>query len=208
MIEIFFQPSNLIPTILFLVIVAFWLTVVIGALDLDIFDFDLDIDTDVDTDAEVDSSNVFGLNKILTFFNLGKIPFMVFLTFLIIPWWFGTILLNNILGINNFFFGLLTLIALLIPSLFIAKILTTPFVKIFAALDKGNIQRDILGTIGTVRYTSSPEKTGQGEFQLDDAFLTLNIRTKKGTVNRGDSVMIISDKNKDEYYLVEQQIII
>ena len=208
MIEIFFLPSNLIPTILFLVIVLYWITVLLGALDFDVFDFDLDIDTDVDTDMEMDSSNVFGLNKILTFFNLGKIPFMVFLTFLTIPWWFGTILVNNILGIESFLLGLLILIALLIPCLFVAKILTTPFVKIFAALDKGNEQRDILGVVGTVRYTASNEKTGQGEFQLDDAFLTLNIRTKKGMVNRGDSVMIISDKNKDEYYLVELKIII
>jgi len=133
---------------------------------------------------------------------------MVFLTFLTIPWWFGTILVNNILGIESFLLGLLILIALLIPCLFVAKILTTPFVKVFSDLDKGNKQSDILGTIGTVRYGASAEKTGQGEFQLDDAFLTLNIRTKKGTVNRGDSVMVINDKNKDEYYLVEQQIII
>jgi len=68
MIEIFFLPSNLIPTILFLVIVLYWITVLLGALDFDVFDFDLDIDTDVDTDMEMDSSNVFGLNKILTFF--------------------------------------------------------------------------------------------------------------------------------------------
>lgn len=191
-----------------MVILLYWITVLFGALDFDVFDFDLDLDTDIDADAEMDSSNVFGLNKVLSFFNLGKIPFMVFLTFLTIPWWFGTVLLNNILGIESFLFGLIVLIALLIPALFIAKILTGPFVKIFAALDKGNEQRDILGTVGTVRYTASPDKTGQGEFQLDDAFLTLRIRTKTGTVNRGDSVMVISDKNRDEYYLVEQQIII
>jgi len=208
MIEIFFLPSNLFATTLFLVVIAYWLTVIVGALDLDLFDFDIDTDTDIDSDAELDSSNIFGLNKVLSFFNLGKIPFMVYLTFLTIPWWFGTVLINHLLGIGSFLLGLVVLAALLIPSLFIAKVLTTPFVRIFEALDRENGQKDLIGIIGTVRHSASPNKLGQGEFQLDDAFLTLNIRTKKGMVNRGDSVMIISDKNKDEYYLVELKIII
>ena len=71
MIEIFFLPSNLIPTTLFLVVLLYWITVLFGALDFDVFDFDIDLDADVDADAEMDSSNVFGLNKVLSFFNLG-----------------------------------------------------------------------------------------------------------------------------------------
>lgn len=206
MIHIFFQASNIIVTVLFLVILLYWLVVLFGAVDFDTFDFDFDVevDADVDVDADVESSSIFGISKLLRFFNLGRVPFMVFLTFLVLPWWFGTVIVNNFFGFEGFIPGLVVLIPMLILSLFVAKILTTPFVKIFAALDKDNGERDVLGTIGTVRMTASENKTGQGEFKLGDAFLTLKIRTKEGTAKIGEKVMIVSDSNKDDFYEVEQ----
>lgn len=202
MIHIFFQSANIIPTILFLVIIFYWLTVLIGAVDLDTLDFDLDFD--VDADADVDSSNLFGLNKILVFFNLGRVPFMVFLTFLVLPWWFSTVIVNHWLGIESFIPGLIVLFPMLILSLFAAKFLTMPFVKIFDTLDKENHERDILGTVGEVRISASSEKTGQGEFKLDNAFLSISIRTKEGDVKIGEKVMIVNDQHKNEYYIVER----
>lgn len=202
MIHIFFQSANIIPTILFLVIIFYWLIVLIGAVDLDTLDFDLELD--VDGDADVDSANLFGLNKILAFFNLGRVPLMVFITFLVIPWWFTTIIVNHWLGIESFIPGLFVLLPMLILSLFAAKFLTMPFVKIFDALDKDNHERDILGTVGEVRITASSERTGQGEFKLDNAFLSINIRTKEGEVKIGEKVMIVNDQQKNEYYIVER----
>lgn len=208
MLDIFFQPSNAIPTILFLVIVLYWLVVLFGAIDFDVFDFDIDVDVDTDVDIDVDadaeSTNIFGLNKILAFFNLGKIPFMVFLTFLVLPLWFGTVIVNHWLGINSFLPGLLILIPMLLLSLFVAKILTTPFVKIFAALDKEESTRDILGTTGNVHVTASKEKIGLADFLVGDTTLRLPIKNKhNGVLKRGDKVMIINDKNKTEFYHVE-----
>jgi hypothetical protein len=214
MIHIFFLASNIIVTVLFMVILLYWLVVLFGAVDFDTFDvdFDVEVDTDIDVevdadvDSEVESSNIFGLNKILHFFNLGRVPFMVFLTFLVIPWWFGVVIVNNLLGFEGFLMGFLITLALLIPCLFAAKILTAPFVKIFAALDKSNEDRDVLGTIGVVRFSASETKTGQAEFVLGDAHLSLNIRTKKGEAKIGEKVMIVNDSKKDEYYIVEQHI--
>lgn len=204
MIDIFFQASNFIVTLLFLVIVLYWLVVLFGAIDFDVIDFDLDVDVDADADVDGNSSNIFGLNKVLTFFNLGKIPFMVFLTFLVIPWWFATVIINHFFGFTSFVPGLLVLIPAFFGSLFVAKILTTPFVKIFAALDKGNVEQDILGTIGEVHIRATEERTGQGEFKLGGAFLNLKIRSKSGELNVGEKVMITNDKMKGEYYIVER----
>ncbi|MFK7786194.1 MAG: hypothetical protein AB8B56_13830 [Crocinitomicaceae bacterium] len=212
MIHIFFQASNIIVTILFLVIILYWLVVLFGVLDFDTFDVDFDVDVDVDVDADVDvdsdvdSSNIFGLNKILHFFNLGRVPFMIFLTFLVLPWWFGVILVNNFFGFEGFIMGLLMTIALFFPSLFVSKILTTPFVKIFDALDKESAHRDVLGTIGEVRIKATSSKTGQAQFKLGEAFLALDIRTNNGEANIGDKVMIVNDSKKDDYYVVEQHI--
>lgn len=204
MIHIFFQTSNILVSILFLVVILYWLVVLFGAVDFDTFDFDLDLDVEADVDADVDSSNIFGLNKVLHFFNLGRVPFMIFLTFLVLPWWFGTVLVNHWFGFEGFLSGLLIMIPMFFLSLFVAKILTTPFVKIFDALDKENVDRDVLGTIGEVRMMATSDKTGQAQFILGGAFLTLDIRVKTGKASIGEKVMIINDSNKDDYYLVEQ----
>ncbi|MDG1332919.1 MAG: DUF1449 family protein [Crocinitomicaceae bacterium] len=209
MIHIFFQSSNIIVTVLFLVILIYWLVVLFGVLDFDTFDVDfdlevdVDVDADVDVDTDVDSSNIFGLNKILHFFNIGRVPFMIFLTFLVLPWWFGVIIVNNFLGFEGFLMGLLVTIAVFFGALFVTKILTSPFVKIFDALDKENAQRDILGTIGEVRMMASATKTGQAQFMVGGAFLILDIRTKEGEAKIGDKVMIVSDSKKDDFYEVE-----
>lgn len=214
MIHIFFQSSNIVVTILFLVIILYWLVVLFGAVDFDTFDFDFDIEVDADIDADVDtdgladgnveSSNIFGLNKILHFFNLGRVPFMIFLTFLVLPWWFGTIIVNNFFGFESFLPGLLITIPMFFLSLFVAKFLTTPFVKIFEVLDKENMHRDVLGTIGEIRMNATEHKTGQAEFKLGGAFLILNVRMNEGEAKVGEKVMIVSDSKKDEYYVVEQ----
>lgn len=210
MIHIFFQASNIVVTILFLVIVIYWLVVLFGAVDFDTFDFDFDLDVDADVDADanadgnMESSNIFGLNKILYFFNLGRVPFMIFLTFLVLPWWFGTVIVNNFLGFESFFPGLLIMIPMFFLSLFVAKFCTTPFVKIFEVLDKENAHRDVLGTIGEVRMMATADKTGQALFKLGGAFLTLDIRVKEGKANIGEKVMIVNDTNKNDYYVVEQ----
>ena len=204
MIHIFFQSANIIVTILLLVVVIYWVVVLFGVLDFDTFDFDFDVEADVDVDADVDSSNIFGLNKVLHFFNIGRVPFMIFLTFLVLPWWFGTVIVNNFFGFEGFLTGLIVTIAMFFLSLFVAKILTTPFVKIFDALDKETAHRDVLGTVGEVRMMATADKTGQAQFKLGGAFLTLDIRVKKGKANIGEFVMIINDSNKDDYYLVEQ----
>ena len=47
MIHIFFQASNIIVTVLFLVILIYWLVVLFGVLDFDTFDVDFDVEVDV-----------------------------------------------------------------------------------------------------------------------------------------------------------------
>ncbi len=104
-----FSGVNIIPTVFLLLILVYWIFVIIGAMDMDFLevdietdvdiDADVEVDADVDTDADIDTDadtrgvgSVAFLNSVLTFFNLGKIPFMVWLSFLIIPMWVISIL--------------------------------------------------------------------------------------------------------------------
>ena len=63
--------ANIIPTALLFIILVYWLTVLIGLADLDMFDLDLDLDGD--------GSGLEWLNNVLRYFNLGRIPLMIFL---------------------------------------------------------------------------------------------------------------------------------
>lgn len=47
-------PSNLLLTILLMLITFYWLTVIIGAIGMDAIDLDLDLDADVDIDVDID----------------------------------------------------------------------------------------------------------------------------------------------------------
>lgn len=90
-------------------------------------------EADIDADGV---SSLSWLNFALVFFNLGKVPLMVFLTFLALPFWAISILLNHYLSNDAALLSALYLIPAFIAALFFLKILTMPFVKILVALEK------------------------------------------------------------------------
>ena len=72
---------------LLVLMILFWLTVIIGAADINLFDFDLDVDADVDMDLDVNSeSDPSFFRSLADFLNLAEVPFMVLLTFFVLDW--------------------------------------------------------------------------------------------------------------------------
>lgn len=209
LLNIIFSGVNFIPTLLFALVLFYWIIVSIGAIDTDFLDFDVDIDADFDAEVEIEgnaASNLFALNKVLAFFNLGKIPFMVFLTFLAIPIWFLSIMTNNILGNNSIIISLILLIPITIVSLFIAKFFTIPFVKLFAVLEKESYEDNIIGAIGTVRLSANSDKKGKADVMVGDSFFTILIKTHESalTVKKADKVLVLDHIKEGNYYLVEK----
>lgn len=213
--NIFFSGVNFIPTTLFVLVLFYWAIVLVGALGTDFLDFDVEIDMDTDIDIDLDAevevegnsaSNLFALNKVLSFFNLGKIPFMVFLTFLAIPMWVLAIMSNHILGNTSIIISLILLIPILIVSLFIAKILTIPFVKLFAILEKESDEDDIIGAIGEVRLSANSDKKGQADVMVGESFFTVFIKTHESasTVKKGDKILVLDHIKEGDYFLVEK----
>lgn len=193
------SPANLIITVLAVFILVYWITVIIGILDVDFADFDLDVD------AEVDGAAVTWLNSVLSFFNLGQVPIMVFFTFLIIPAWAISIITNDFLGNSTFVLGSIVLILALFVSLFIAKILTMPFVKIFGRLSKENGDNEVLvGKVCTVTINARHDKTGQAQVQTGGAPHILNIRTPRGVEMKKEDQGLVLEYLKDKNaYLIE-----
>lgn len=214
MLELFhaaFSAVNFIPTALLVFVVFYWLLVILGAVDISSFDIDVDIDLDsdidLDADAEVDGgseASISWINNILAFFNLDKIPLMVFLTFLILPMWVISIMTNYILGNTSFILSLVFLIPNFIVSLLIAKPSTYPFVKIFSILDKETENtQDLLGTVGKVIISASDQKLGQGEVLLSGSNYRINIKTKRGHIKRGQKMLVVNHEKGASFYIVE-----
>lgn len=198
--------ANIIPSLLLAFIILYWLTVLIGAIDLDMFD--IDVDVDADADIELDGHPEGGLewmNSILRFFNLGRVPLMVFLTFLVLPLWLFCIIVNDFLGFESMLPGLLTLAVGFFISLFIAKILTLPFVKLFDKLEK-ETSYSVIGKICTLQSTVQDERLGQARIVREEggAPIVLTVKTKAGTVvSPGETALVLEYQPQHRCYLVE-----
>lgn len=201
-----FNGANAVPTALLLFVVLYWIIVILGVVGTDFLDFDLEMEADVDSDLEIegDGLEVSWFNNVLQFFNLGKIPFMIWLSFLVLPLWFITINLNALLGFESFLAGLLIFLPSLFGGLFLAKILTWPFVKVFEKLDEDQKPKEIIGRTGIVTSSASASSRGMAEINYNGSFLRMMIRCHEGqSVKKGDEVLFIRKLNDRGVYLVE-----
>lgn len=202
------SPANLIVTVLFIFIIIYWITVILGVIDMDFLDVDIDVDADmdIDVDADVDGTSLVWLNSVLAFFNLGQIPFMIFMSFLILPTWVLCIMVNDFMGTSSFTFGLIVLVISLFVSLFIAKFLTIPFIKIFGNLNKeGGEEREVLvGKVCEIILSASSQKVGQAKIITDGAPHIINVNSiNDSTLSKGETGLIIEYSESNNIYLIE-----
>lgn len=246
LIEAAFSSVNIFPTILFGLIILYWLFVFIGALDMDFLNFDVegDVDMDVDVDADIDvevdadleidadadvdvdadadvgadvdadadtdigeveGGVLISLNSVLSFFNLGKVPFMILMSFFTLSMWVISISVNHILGNQSTLFSLVLLIPNIILSLIISKVLTTPFAMIYTRMAKNNDDNfKYQGNMCKMIMPATDTKIGQAEINDRGNTFRVNVLTKEGTkIEKGESGLIINYIASKKCYLVE-----
>jgi len=216
-LEIAYSHANVIVTILFGLTITYWFSVILGALDLGFLDFDLDpdferdvsMDTEFDANAEAEAdtgeTDVSGAAKLLWFFNIGKVPFMVFFSFWVIPTWFICIICSYYLSINTWIVGLPVLIGVLFLSLFIAKIFTQPLVKVFQNMEKAEVKNeDLIGRYCTAKFRLTDSKSNQMIVQEDGSEYILEGKTMNNKIiERNAQGLIIDYDPKTNTYIVE-----
>lgn len=198
--EFAFSGINLIPTILMIFVVTYWLIVIIGVIDIDSLDFDLDTDVDLDADVDVE-----GLSSVLSFFNIGQMPLMVFVTFFTLPLWAITLMLNDALGINSFFLGLGVLVGTAFVCLFIAKFLTIPIARFYKKVrEQTEAVENIVGQLCTAKLPIAHDRTSQAEIKVEGTSVLINVRTRDGfTVAKGATALVIDFNESEKLYFVE-----
>lgn len=202
LLEAAIAPTNIIPTALLAFVLLYWLVVLVGLIDLDFIN--LEIETDVEPDAG-SIETIAWLNSVLTFFNLGRVPFMLFLSFLMLPFWALALLANYYLGTGNNFIGFLLLLPAFIAALFIAKVLTAPFIRLFAVFEKEhNSNAVVLGQVCTVILPATPTEMGQATVKTEGSPLLLNVKTTgSANLKKGETALVLEYDEKSKFYLIE-----
>ena len=213
---------NLFYTLLLGMVIFYWLTVIIGVLDFDFLNVDLDIDTDidldvdvdvdVDVDAEIDVDTGVDINgggpgffiQSATFFNIGSVPFMVFISVLILSMWASSILTNYHFGNSYPWFFFAFLIPNLLGSLFITKIITTPLKAFHKGVNQEAIsKKGLVGKICKVTLMASSDKNGQAEINFDDQNFLLNVRSSGDeSIPKGSQAIIVEYDPEKNFYLI------
>lgn len=212
-----FSPENVVYTILLGVVLLYWLSVFLGAIDLGALDLDFDIDAevDMDVDADLDVDSEVGtsagwLAGALHFFNFGKLPFMVLLSFVVVPAWIASIGLNEYFNPGAWWFPVAMILPILFVSLLIGKILSTPFVPLFAKMNTAAESVDYIGRLCKLRMGASASKFGQAEVAIDGDVLLIEVKTESDDrpLARGDTARIIGKTEDQRYFLVQREVMI
>lgn len=211
LIQIAFSPMNVVYTFLLILVVLYWLMIIVGAMDFGSFDldFDLEVDADVevDVDADVSPSGVAGMAGILQFFNFGKLPFMVIMSFVILSCWTGSILGNYYLGKGSFLFMMALIIPNFLVGLFLAKIITKPLIPVFQKMDAGVEPVDYVGMLCKIVLPPTNTKLGQAEVLIDDNRLLINVKLEKeskDSLEKGAEALILRRQKNKSYYLIQK----
>jgi len=174
-IEIAFSKVNISLTILFGLLLLYWIVTTISGLDFDMdMDVDVDVDIDIDMDTEFDARTSIDVNDVsntevkkedvlrrrgklnvfqvfLIYFNFVGLPFMFTLTFWVLFWWALSMIGTYVTQSYNTVFGFVFFFGAIPVSLIITKIITTPFKRFFKNLSHdGEHAIELLGRQGSL----------------------------------------------------------
>ncbi|MFT5619620.1 MAG: hypothetical protein ACI85I_002867 [Arenicella sp.] len=201
---------NLPYTILMLVVLIYWVSVILGVLDFDFLDFDVDVDmdldVDVDADIDIDAGGGFGFSQALYFFNIGSLPFMIILSFLAFFMWSASVLTNHYIGNSSWLIALGLFIPISIGSLFLTKFATIPFVKMFAAMEQ-ETDIEVIGKECVLMESADSIHIAHGKVVTESGLVQMiNVQTiEEGKViSKGTTVIIVEYDEKKKCYLVTE----
>ncbi len=196
LLEFALSGVNILPTILLIFVVIYWLIVVIGVVDVDT------IDVDVESDVELD---VGGLASVLAFFNLDQLPLMIFLTFYAIPLWVTTLIGNDLLGFSSMAAGMIVFVPSMVVCLFIAKFLTIPFALFYRKIKtETEAVEHIVGQVCVAKLPITANRKSQAEIKVNGTSVLIYVKTREDfTVNKGETALVIDYDQSSNIYFVE-----
>ena len=173
----------------------------IGMIDMDLFDIDLTPDLDGAESVGAGST----LLEALSFFNIGKIPFMIIMTFEAFFVWSGSVIGNSIWNSNESIgIAVLVIIPSFLIGLFLTKILTTPLQPYLSDLNGESKSKPIQGKTGKL-LGAIDNNIGQAEILVDDAVLLVYVKSCDNIpIEKGRKILVVDQSEDKKYYLVQE----
>ncbi len=183
---------NLPFTIIIVTSFVYWITVILGTLDMELFDFDLELD------------GFWG------FLNIGSFPFSIWISICGLLLWINSIVINLLLDAIPFLSAipdgirLVPLYAVNISlSFFITKILTNPLKKLFK--EKVSEKKDFIGKDCIITSTKVDIAFGTAELIINGVPQIIDVvnETEK-EISKDDKVLIIDYYKDKDVFLIEK----
>lgn len=207
--------SLVFPTVLYSlllsVVLVYWLFVMLGALDMDVFDvdadmggdFDADVDADVDADADGHSHGTFA--DLLARLDLTEIPLTVSVSlFTLLSWLLCVVAIQLIGPVAT------TLIAgtsLAIGAAVIALLATSRFALLLKPMFRTHYaprRSSLIGQTCRITTLSVTDKHGQAEVGDGGAGLVIQVRSSHSSeLNQGSEALIFNYDAKTEIFSVK-----
>lgn len=170
---------------------------------MDSFDFDTSADGDLDINF---GDALIWMNSALSFFNLGKVPLMIILSFFSLTLWCFSILANFYLNNSSVLLAIIYLVPGIIVSAFVTKFITAPFVKLFRkAADTIETNQSLTGKLCTVTLEADNIKFGQAEIKMDGTSIIINVLSTEAEMHlhKGETCLVIDYMPERKIYLIE-----
>jgi hypothetical protein len=205
MVEFFtaaFAPVNVLFTVLLLVLGLYWVMVILGVLDIDLFHIDLsggeldvDVDADVDAGGHVDGVEPGILHSVLHFFYIGEVPTMLLVSVMALSLWAFSMLGNHWLNPEGSgAMAVAILFGNLAVSTLVLKFVAFPLRKLYLMLLKDyNAPGDVVGKVCRVVTTRvTLERMGQAEVPTKGAPILLNVLAcDEHVFKRGEEALVV-----------------
>ena len=199
-----FSGINILPSVLLLIVIFYWLMTIFGFFSIDgnFLDFDLGIDFDGDVDTDVSGTQGQAFGTIVEFLNLNSIPFMIYFTILVLVWWIASMLTYYLNIATRSLIAVFLLIVNIIIAFVITKLVTEPMKKFFSSFqDKNDIK--IVGKTCVLKNDISNEKIGQGEILVNGYPVIISVKTDEKFILKGVEVKIIAFYSEKNIYEVK-----
>ncbi len=184
------EPISLPYTILLGIVILFWLTVILGAFDIEVFDFEVEAD------------------GFWSFLNLGTIPFSIWLSVFTFQIWLYSLVisavLNNfawLIGYDSFRFLLGAII--LIPLVTIlTKVITKPLKRLLET-NESLSKADFIGKTCLITSRMVSPKSGIARVHTGASPIIINVRAElsEGLKKNSEALIYEYDKEKDIFYV-------
>lgn len=192
---------NIIPTVLLGLIILYWLTVIIGAIDIDLFDFDIDLDI---PEGEIITNPFHGF---LAFLNVGEIPFMLVISIFSLCLWTISMIIGVFPIVSEGFVNTILIIPNIIVSLFLTKAVTHPLKGLFKGLmrdEESDVK--IEGQLCTLLCDVKYGRLGQAEIERLGSSILINVKVQdeEETLLKGDKAIVLKKMEARSYYIIKK----